>query len=174
MMGQGGIRAFGAQLFLEEQRRIFDYWLALKGDADMPPRAALSPAGIPDLLPHVSLIELLPDPDVIRVRLAGTGLWDIHGREITGRTLANHDWGGNRDYWKRNYDLIRQQPRPVAGMLRAPAAGKDHLVQFWLRLPMSNGEDGGVILLGLDLCVAASKLGAEHADGNEAVSLTAS
>ncbi len=171
-MGQGNTHAFRAQLFLKEQQQLFDYWQSHRRGADFPSRECLTPSGLASLLPHVSLIELLPDPDVMRVRLAGSALWDIHGREITGKTLANDDWGGNREYWKRNYTLLRAEPEPATGILRAPAAGKDHMVQYWLRLPVSNGD--GIILLGLDICVAASKMDTGLLSGQDGMSLAAS
>ena len=152
------LRAFRAQLFLEEQKRLLDYWVSRASGADLPPRSALSPADIVPLLPHVSLIEFLPRPDVIRFRLAGGALWDIYGGEITGHTLDSRDWGETAGYWRRNYEIIAKERKPAAGMLPAPAAGKDHLVQFWLRLPMAGRAGGEMILLGLDICIAASKL----------------
>ncbi len=159
MMGHGAERAFRAQLFLPEQRQLFDYWLSRRGSGVMPSRDDISPAHFPSLLPYVSILELKARPDIVRFRLAGTALWDMYGGEMTGCTLADADrWGDNHEYWQRNYSLIAEEMQPAAGMLKAPSNDREHLVQFWMRLPLAGGEGRPDMLLGLDLCVAASRL----------------
>ncbi len=159
MMGHGAERAFRAQLFLPEQRQLFDYWLSRRGSGNMPSRDDISPTDFPSLLPYVSILELRERPDIIRFRLAGTALWDMYGGEMTGCTLADADrWGGNHEYWQRNYSLIAEEMQPAAGMLKAPSNDREHLVQFWIRLPLAGGEGRPDMLLGLDMCVAASRL----------------
>ncbi|MDQ7010344.1 MAG: PAS domain-containing protein, partial [Mariprofundaceae bacterium] len=151
---------------LPEQRKLYDYWCELKRDRAMPARDEISPADFPGLLPYVLLVEVRPPPELIRVRLAGTALWDIHGGEITGRTLDD-SWGGNREYWRRNYELIAESRKPAAGMLRAPRVGKDHLVLFWLRLPLAGRGPDDLVLLGLDMCITASKLSGDMLGSSE-------
>ncbi len=159
MMGHGAERAFRAQLFLPEQRQLFDYWLTRRGSGVMPSRDDISPADFPSLLPYVSILELKARPDIVRFRLAGTALWDMYGGEMTGCTLADAErWGDNHEYWQRNYSLIVEEMQPAAGMLKAPSNEREHLVQFWMRLPLAGGEGRPDMLLGLDLCVAASRL----------------
>ncbi len=159
MMGHGAERAFRAQLFLPEQRQLFDYWLSRRGNGAMPMRSDISPADFPSLLPYVSILELRARPDIIRFRLAGTALWDMYGGEMTGCTLADAGrWGDNHGYWERNYSLIAEEMQPAAGMLKAPSNDREHLVQFWIRLPLAGGDGRPDMLLGLDMCVAASRL----------------
>ena len=72
---------------------LFAYWASLKGDARLPARRDLHPGDIKRLLPTISLIDVLadsPKPGLVdyRIRLAGTGLYGVYGREITGRRLA--------------------------------------------------------------------------------------
>jgi len=158
MMTSGDIRAFRAQLSLPAQVELFDYWLSLCEGPDIPRRAAFSPGGIPGLLPHVSLLEARPEPQVFRVRLAGTALRDLHGREITSETLQSPGWDGSRDYWLRIMRMIQETRQPAAGMLRAIDSGKDHLVQFWLRLPLRGPDPQQDMILGLDVCQTVSTL----------------
>ncbi len=168
-MGTGAERAFQAQLLLPQQRELFDYWQSRKQGGAAPSRDDISPADIPHLLPNVSLLELLPEPDLVRFRLAGTALWDVYGREMTGHTLSSAgNWGGSHSYWQRNYRLMAESRQPAAGMLRAPSAGREHLVHFWMRLPV-RGRDDAPMLLGLDICMAASRLG-DDASSEESIS----
>ncbi len=159
MFDSGARRAFRAQLFLPEQRGLFDYWLSLHKAGSLPVVRDIAPAEIAPLLPHICLLEARQDPEIIRFRLAGTALWDIYGGEMTGRTLASTEgWGDNAEYWRRNYRLILEQGAPAAGMLRAPGSGLEHMAQFWMRLPLSSTGERPDMLLGLDVCVAGSRL----------------
>ena len=174
MMGHGAERAFRAQLFLPEQRQLFDYWQSCRAGGSMPRRDDISPADFPSLLPYVSILEVLGQPKIIRFRLAGTALWDMYGGEMTGCTLADADlWGDNHEYWQRNYSLIAEEMQPAAGMLKAPSNGREHLVQFWMRLPLAGGDDRPNMLLGLDMCVAASRLKGTAGTLDDAVAIGA-
>jgi len=169
MMTSGEIRAFRAQLSLPQQAELFDYWHSLSDSGDLPRRADFSPRDIPHLLPNICLLDMSPGPEVFRVRLAGTALREIYGREITSETLLSDGWEASRDYWRRSIEMVIREDRPAAGMLRAPSSDKDHLVQFWLRLPMQGTAPGERIILGLDISQAVSTVdkallgpGADH------------
>ncbi len=83
MMDRGEIRAFRAQLSLPAQVELFDYWMSLSKSGNLPAREDFSPADIPALLPNICLLDVRPAPEHFRVRLAGTALRDVYGREIT-------------------------------------------------------------------------------------------
>ena len=174
MMNRGEIRAFRAQLSLPAQVELFDYWISLSKSGALPAREDLSPADIPGLLPNICLLDVLPAPDYFRVRLAGTALRDIYGREITGETLAGSGWEASRDYWRRSIELVTGEDKPAAGMLRAPSQGKDHLVQFWLRLPLRGPRPDGRMILGLDICQTISAVDESLLGGNDGQCLTLS
>lgn len=67
-------------------KRIADYWLSLWDGDDLPPRQAISPAAIKDLLPALIFFEVVPAHSV-RVRMAGTDFGQLLKFELTGR-----DW----------------------------------------------------------------------------------
>lgn len=129
--------AFRAQLVIPEQRQLYDYWLERAGDRSMPARKDISPVDFPRLLPGVSLVDVAPEDERFRVRLAGTRLREIYEREITGLYLDEFDWGEHRDYWMSAYAHVAGTGRPAQGVVRGPRVSKEHLVQFWLRLPLS-------------------------------------
>src|SRR5258706_15501779 len=84
---------------------LFAYWASLREGARLPGRRHLDPGDIRRLLPTVSLIDVLPrsgaaEPLDYRVRLAGTGLYGVYGREITGKRLIEVYNSAAADYWR--------------------------------------------------------------------------
>jgi hypothetical protein len=134
-------RAFRAQLVTQGQRELFDYWLRSAAGRRMPARSDLDPLKVPRLLPSIGLIDVREGVDQASFRLAGTRLHDIYGQEITGKRACEVFSGACADYWRRIYNRVVAEGLPFQGAVRGPAQGRDHVVLFWLRLPLS--EDGG-------------------------------
>lgn len=152
--------AFRAQLVVPEQRQLYDYWLEKAADRPMPCRADISPAHIPRLLPHISLIDVGADTACCRVRLAGTRLRDIYDREITGLQLKDMEFGDKADYWMAAYRRTIDEGKPAQGIVRGPTVNKEHLVQYWLKLPLAqNGSRDVAIVLCLDFFLPAAEDG---------------
>jgi hypothetical protein len=133
--------AFRAQLVVQGQRELFDYWLRSAGARRMPARSDLDPLKVPKLLPSISLIDVRDGLDGACFRLAGTRLHEIYGQEITGKRAGEVFSGEQADYWRRIHARVLEQGLPLHGVVRGPAKGRDHVVLFWMRLPLS--EDGG-------------------------------
>lgn len=134
-----------------EQRQLYDYWLSRTEQGALPTRAGINPADIPRLLPFISLIDVSDTLEVSRVRLAGTRLRDVFDREITGLSIDDLDLGSKRDYWLAAYRHTAVDGKPTQGIVRGPRVNKEHLVQYWIRLPLA-AEDGSRVrmILGLD------------------------
>ena len=145
---------FRRQLILPQQQQLFGYWLERMPANDWPAWRDIRPADIRALLPNLLVLEPRPQPEAIRVRLAGSELWDIHGGEVTGTTLTHRLWGARADYWRRIYERLRGEAVPDCGQLRDDAR---MAVLFWMRLPV-RADDGATWLLGLDLSVPLSRL----------------
>ncbi len=154
---RGSELAFRAQLVIPEQLELYDYWLNKGGGRQMPRRADIHPGHIPRLLPQVSLIDVEKDPPRYRVRLAGTRLYDVYGREITGIYVEDLEWGDKAGYWTAAYRRVSDAARPAQGIVRTPLAGKDHLVQFWLRLPLSDDGRSVTMILSHDAFIPVGK-----------------
>ena len=151
--------AFRAQLIVPEQRQLYDYWLDRSMDRDMPARGDINPAHIPRLLPFISLVDVAPDTARCRIRLAGTRLRDVFDREITGLDFADLDVGDKRDYWTAAYRRTIDEGKPTQGVVRGPRVNKEHLVQYWLKLPLRQAEGEGVaMLLCLDYFLSAMEV----------------
>jgi hypothetical protein len=92
-----------------------------------------------------------------RLRLAGTGLYSVYGREITGRTLEDVYNSAAVDYWRRELDKVVTERRPGVGVHSLAWKGSPHMSILWLRLPLaSNGKDVDMIL-GYDAVVGARR-----------------
>jgi hypothetical protein len=64
---------------------VLDYWSRKRGGRLAPTRADIDPADMASLLPRVMLVDVSADPLDFRFRLAGTGLFRIHGAELTNK-----------------------------------------------------------------------------------------
>lgn len=149
--------AFRAQLVVPEQRQLYDYWIECCGSRPMPQRSDISPAAIPRLLPYLSLIDVDRDLPRSRVRLAGTRLRDVYDREITGLSLGDIDFGDKRDYWMAAYRHTAIEGKPSQGVVRGPLVNKEHLLQYWIRLPLADATCQRVgMVLCLDYFLSAS------------------
>lgn len=150
--------AFRAQLVIAEQRQLFEYWLDRAAGAAMPARRDIRPADIPHLLPNISLMDILRSPCRMRFRLAGTRVRDIYDREVTGLYLDDIDWGGQADYWRTAHQRVAETGRPAQGVVRSLRGSKDHLVHFWLRLPLVTDGPEPSMILGYDVPVPVSQM----------------
>ena len=134
---------------MPEQRQLYDYWLEKAGARAMPQRSDLHPGQFPRLLPYISLVEV--EDGRCRIRLAGTRLRDVYDRETTGLYVDQLDWGDKRDYWLAAYRRIVEEGKPAQWVIRGPRLHKEHLVQYWLKLPLAReGSEGVAIILCLD------------------------
>jgi hypothetical protein len=150
--------AFRAQLVIPEQRQLFEYWLDRAAGAAMPARRDIRPADIPRLLPNISLMDILRSPCRMRFRLAGTRVRDIYDREVTGLYLDDIEWGGQSDYWRTAHERVADTGRPAQGVVRSLRGSKDHLVHFWLRLPLVTEGPEPAMILGYDVSVPVSQM----------------
>ncbi len=156
--------AFRTQLVVPEQRQLYDYWRDCCAHRTMPSRHDISPMDFPKLLPYISLVDVDAEAGRFRVRLAGTRLRDVYDREITGRYLDELDFGDKTEYWLSAYRRVTSNGRPAQGVIRGPRRNKDHLVQFWLRLPLSPNDDRVSMILCYDAFIPAAKATANGMD----------
>jgi hypothetical protein len=122
----------------------------------MPARSDIDPVAIPHLLPGLSLLHVDPGNGEAHYRLAGTRVREIYGLEVTGKRVFDLDFRDKAQYWQAAYRRVIRDGVPMQGAVRAPVAGRDHLVLFWMRLPL--GEEDGPVdrILGFDAAVPLS------------------
>jgi hypothetical protein len=143
MMAQTG----GPATAVRAHEEIFAYWASRRQSGRLPGRASIHPEHFKRHLPTISLIDVLPNAGGYRIRLAGTGLYGVYGREITGKTLDEVYNSAAADYWRAELDKVVEQRRPGVGVHNFAWRGAGHLSVLWLRLPLSrNGQDVDMIL----------------------------
>ncbi|WP_308238121.1 PAS domain-containing protein [Phenylobacterium sp. J367] len=137
------------------------YWAQLRRGAGLPGRGDIHPSGFKRLLPTVSLLDVVRGDGGgldYRIRLAGTDLYGVYGREITGRTISEVYASSAAEYWRGELGRVVAERRPAVGVHNLAWKGASHLSILWLRLPLaSNGSDVDMIL-GYDAVVGMSQL----------------
>ena len=132
---------------IRAHEELFAYWASRRSGGKLPARRDLQPGDIKRLLPTLSLIDVDRAPLDFRIRLAGTGLYDVYGREITGRGLADVYNSAAADYWRVELGKVVAEGRPAVGVHSLAWRGASHLSLLWMRLPLAaNGRDVDMIL----------------------------
>src|SRR5215469_3916463 len=67
---------------------LYEYWLTKRGSRAMPARSDLDPAEIPQLLPHLLIVEKVAER--FRYRLVGTAVVQEVGRDLTGDFVGSY------------------------------------------------------------------------------------
>jgi hypothetical protein len=153
-----GAQAFRAQLIVPEQRQLYDYWLEMAAGNAIPSRADINPVRLSRLLPGISLIDVHTDLRDCRVRLAGTRLRDIYDCEVTGMLVSDLPCGSKMEYWQAAYRRTIEHAAPTQGVVRGPIVNKEHVVQYWLKLPLRTHSDSVGMVLCYDHFVPASEI----------------
>lgn len=139
---------------LRAHRELFDYWSSLRRRGRLPARADISPEAFKRHLPTVSLIDVdAGEPERFRLRLAGTGLYGLFGREITGLELDEAYPGPAADYWRRELATVTRTGRPGAGVHALDWRDGAALSVFWLRLPLASDGERVDMILGYDAVI---------------------
>jgi hypothetical protein len=149
MTAQIGASAAAARAHEE----LYGYWASLRRGAKLPSRQDIQPQDFKRLLPTVSLIDVLHDPLDFRQRLAGTGLYSVYGREITGRKLEDVYNSAAADYWRNELTKVVEGRKPMVGVHNLSWRGAGHLSILWLRLPLATNGNEVDMILGYDAVV---------------------
>jgi hypothetical protein len=130
----------------ERIRDLHRYWLSKCRDGRLPTRAAIDPAEIRALLPHIILAEI-ETPFAIRYRLVGTAVAKVHGDDFTGRlhgTVTGFAGAGLDESFRRAVE----RAAPVFGHSGLDAGDGTWIGFDYAILPLS--EDGDRV----DKCLA--------------------
>ena len=135
---------------VRSHEELFAYWASLREGGRLPARAQINPARFKRHLPTVSLIDVRGEPRDYRLRLAGTGLYSVYGREITGKRLEEVYAPEAAAYWRDELDRIVDEGRPAVGCHSLSWRGATHLSLLWLRLPLASDGRRVDMILGYD------------------------
>ena len=144
---------------IRAHEELFGYWSSLRKGREMPARRDVSPLALKRLLPTISLTDVLPGetPD-FRIRLAGTALYNVYGREITGRRLSDIYNSTAADYWRMELTKVTKDGKPGVGIHNLAWRGSSHLSIVWLRLPLSADGQNVDMILGYDAVVGLGQI----------------
>jgi hypothetical protein len=119
-----------------------DYWFQKRGGRLAPTRADIDPVEIAPLLPRVMLVDVSTDPVDFRFRLAGTGLFRIHGAELTNKRALDLEPPAFAALMQRLYCDALNRRSPIAHRLLIEAETRR---SAYMRIILPLSEDGVVI-----------------------------
>ena len=130
---------------------LYRLWLAKRGDKLAPSRAAFDPAELRAILPRLLMIDVVQDPLDFRYRLAGTMTYELHGQELTGKSItALRPPEFVATLWADLRELI-ETAQPQLVLLDFTNQDGYHRLYHVLRLPLSSdGKTIDIILVLVD------------------------
>ena len=122
--------------------RILAYWRAKKGDRAFPSRADIDPMEFTRELPRVMMAEVSYDPLEFRYRIAGTGLFAMHGQELTGKLARELDPPEFGALIHRHYAEVIERRAPILHLIELTV---NYLKTSYARIILPLSGDGTVI-----------------------------
>jgi hypothetical protein len=125
-----------------EISRVLAYWREKQGNRAFPSRADIDPMEFSKALPRVMMVEVSYDPLEFRYRVAGTGLFAMHGQELTGklaRELQPPEFGA---LIHRHYSEAIARRAPMLHLIELTV---NYLTTSYARLVLPLSNDGTAI-----------------------------
>ncbi len=158
----------GSASAVRAHEELFAYWASRRDGARLPGRSNIHPEDFKRHLPTVSLIDVVlggaghgatggagEHRADYRLRLAGTGLYEVYRGEITGKRLEQVYDPTSAVYWRGELDKVVTTRRPGVGSHSLAWRGAPHLSILWLRLPLASDGRRVDMILGYDVIVGA-------------------
>lgn len=89
------------------------YWMEKRRADGLPARADIDPVDIPDLLPHIGLIDVDGPPRRFRYRLVGSYMATLFGRAYQGTYLDESKHGRYREFLEDLYSSAVDGRQPI-------------------------------------------------------------
>ncbi len=129
-------------------KNVYQYWLDMKGEREMPSRADLNPADITNLLPYIMLVDVEQQPRRYRYRLVGTETVKAMGYDVTGQYLDELPLV--EKHVKIRSDWLVKEKSPYMFFDKLKWSNRSLLDYQTIALPLSaNGEDVTMFFLGM-------------------------
>ena len=127
----------------DRHRRAFAYWRSKAPEGRLPGRRDIDPLDVPDLLPWLTLVDVVWEGKRLRLRcrLTGTEVVTRFGRDITG-LYAEEAYSG--DYLAQvleSYGAIIENRRPHLSRHQVPIEGRENAEYDRLILPLAADGD---------------------------------
>jgi hypothetical protein len=122
--------------------RILAYWREKKGDRALPSRADIDPLEFRRELPKVMMAEVSYDPLEFRYRVVGTGLFSMHGQELTGKLARDLDPPEFGALIQQHYTEVIERRAPILHVIELTV---NYLTTSYARIILPLSSDGTVI-----------------------------
>lgn len=125
-------------------RTLYTYWLNKRGQRLMPRRADIDPVEIPpQVLPGVSLIDVVPDERRYVYRLVGTGEVEARGYDPTGRSVGDGFLAPSQEDALGCYDRVVATRAALVDPVAFKATDGRYVTEETIFLPLS--DDGAKV-----------------------------
>ena len=125
------------------QANILKYWQEIRGDKTMPARKDFNPLHVPDALGNLLLVDVQHDPRDYTIRLIGTNITELTGKDNTGQSASNF---GDAAMIVSRFDWLLENKKPYVSKDEFIWSARDSRSYSALVLPFSeNGEDVSII-----------------------------
>ncbi len=127
----------------DRHRRAFAYWRSKTPEGRLPGRRHIDPLDVPDLLPWLTLIDVVWEQERLRLRcrLVGTGVAARFGRDITGLYAEEAYPEAYLAQALDTYGAIIGSRSPQLSRHRIPIEGREHAEYDRLILPLAADGD---------------------------------
>lgn len=119
-------------------RRLYDYWEAKRGERVAPTRRDINPVEIPDLLGFVNIYEVRDDPRDFKIRLNGSEVAEMLGRDITGKYCSTVTSGPDAVRCKAAFNICVDRRSPAIVETSLAFYDKPYITQTMIVLPLSS------------------------------------
>ncbi|MFC4347036.1 PAS domain-containing protein [Kordiimonas lipolytica] len=119
-------------------KAVFNLWREKKGDREFPLKSDLHPSLMARYLPYIYIVDILDGGKDYRIRLLGSSVADMLGKDYTGTLLSETpeelDWRGEI------YGLCMKRRAPVFYLFELAPFGRETVVTENALFPLSDGD----------------------------------
>jgi hypothetical protein len=130
-------------------QRVLVYWQRRRGGRFAPSRADIDPAELVAVLPRIMLADVLDEPLDFRYRLAGTGIRNVHGNDMTGRSPRELEPPAYGDLIFAHYCEAVRRRAPLLHLIVLDAHQRSRSYARLL-LPLSSDGERVTMLMAVD------------------------
>ena len=125
---------------------LIEHWSAIRGGVLVPFKEHIDPAAMRRVLPFIGMLDIAR-PEAPIVRLAGTGLRQRYGQEITGTDWSKYIMPENKPRMRAILGLLSSLPCGLYYHFEASADGDIMREAETVVLPLREQESGAPTLL---------------------------
>ena len=124
----------------------FEYWTERRGDAWAPPWSTIDLMDFPPrMIANCNVVDITHDPFDARYRFFGTGICNLHGSDLTGKSIQANEPPAFRQVCFETFEALVERREPLSFIASVPVRSSHRKRHHFLRLPLS---DDGVTLSG--------------------------